>query len=108
MLRLLVLVLLVLLIWVLLSALLTWLRATAAASRSPSARRNRGASGPGPAERLLRCATCGVRVPESRALPAAHRGHAGGDAAWQAGGHAADGVAYCSEACRRQAMRDSA
>jgi len=100
MLRLLVLVLLVLLIWVLLSALLTWLRVAAAASRPASARRHQGASAPGPAERLLRCATCGVRVPESRALPAAHPPHATG--------HAAGGTAFCSEACRRQAMRDSA
>jgi hypothetical protein len=86
----------VLLIWVLLSALLTRLRAVTAASR-PSAR-HAGSRPQRPgraAERLLRCATCGVRVPESRALLAG-------------GGRQTSGTAFCSDACRRQAMRDSA
>jgi len=100
MLRLLVLVLLVLLIWVFLSALLTRLRIALSASRPTAGRSGPGAATGRPAERLLRCATCGVRVPESRALPAFHRRHAAA--------HAADGTAFCSEACRRQAMRDSA
>jgi hypothetical protein len=80
MLRLVVLVLLVVVVWMLLAALLERLR--------QQGRRAAGAAGGGsvgPAEPLVRCATCGVRVPRSRALPAP------------------GGAAWCSPACRRQA-----
>jgi hypothetical protein len=98
MLRLLVLVLLVLLIWIFLSALLARLR-IALSAPTPEARRRSARSAAGTsrsAEHLVRCSACGVRVPQSRALPApGARG-------------ATEGAAFCSEACRRQAVRDSA
>jgi hypothetical protein len=91
-LRLLALLVIALLIWMLLRRLLGYLLPAAPPVRR-TGRRSTGA--PRPAERLLRCEACGVRVPESRAL----RGRTS----------TADGDAvYCSEACRRQAVRDSA
>ncbi|HMB53641.1 MAG TPA: PP0621 family protein [Thermoanaerobaculia bacterium] len=87
MLRYFALLLLALLIWMLLRRLFAYLLPAAPPVRR-TGRRSAGAARP--AERLLRCEACGVRVPESRALSA------GGDAV------------YCSEACHRQAVRDSA
>jgi uncharacterized protein len=81
MLRLVVLVLLVVVVWMLLAALLERLRQQ---GRGAAGTARRGGAA-GPAEPLVRCATCGVRVPRSRALPAP------------------GGGAWCSPACRRQA-----
>lgn len=93
MLRLLVLLLLALLIWMLLDRLLALVASPAPRRRARPGDDGRTGGGRGetrPAERLVRCGTCGVRVPESRVLPATA------------------GAAYCSEACRRQAVRDTA
>lgn len=86
MLRFFALLLLALIFWMLLSRLLAYL-----APAPPRDRRGAGARGVGrrPAEQLVRCAACGVRVPESRALAAA-------------------GGVYCSPSCRRRAYRDTA
>jgi uncharacterized protein len=80
MLRLLVVVLLIVLVWLVLSALLERLRAP---DGGRGGNRRRGAGGP--AEPLLRCERCGVRVPRSRSLPAP------------------GGGVFCSPACRQAA-----
>ena len=82
MLRLLVLVLLVVLVWLVLSALLERLRTP---DRGSEGGRRGGAVGP--AEPLLRCERCGVRVPRSRSLPAP------------------GGGVFCSPACRQAARK---
>lgn len=92
MLRLLALLVVALLIWMLLRRLFAYLLPAASPVRRTG---RRSTAAPRPAERLLRCDACGVRVPESRALP---------KGALPAGG----APVYCSEACRRQAVRDSA
>lgn len=86
MLRLLALIILVLLIWMVLSALLTRLRGGGA--RRGGSRPVEKAGPPG--EPLLRCESCGVRVPASRILPSA------------------GGEVFCSEDCRRRGPRTSA
>ncbi len=90
--RLLVLILLAILVYLLVSALL---RRLSAAAGMGGRRVGKGAPGRGSArgsargESLVRCAACGVRLPESRALPAPARGRGGG-------------AVFCSEDCRRQ------
>lgn len=84
MLRFLALALLVLLIWMALSALLERVRRAAGGGTGPS----RGRSAPvsrAPGEPLVRCESCGVRIPASRVLPGTAAG------------------VYCSEECRRRA-----
>lgn len=82
-LRYLALAILVLLVWYFLSRLLREVRRSLAGEDRDAVRGGRGdAGGAAPTERLLPCAACGVRVPESRML---------------AGG----GQRYCSAECRR-------
>jgi|GEM_PF-1335857 len=94
--RLLVLILLAILIYLLVSALL---RRLSAAAGIGGARVGKGAPGQRPTasptrgEALVRCAACGVRLPESRALPASAKGPGGG-------------AVFCSEDCRRQGGHD--
>lgn len=80
-LRYLALAILVLLVWYFLSRLLREVRRSLAGP-DRDAVRGRGGDVGGSTERLLPCAACGVRVPESRML-------------------AAGGARYCSAACRR-------
>jgi hypothetical protein len=90
--RLLVLVALAVVIWIVLNALLRWLRGALAAriqSQVRGGQRGPAAAPPRTTDRLVPCATCGVRVPAARAIPA------GGGRVW------------CSEACRRQAAAAS-
>ena len=90
--RLLALILLAILVYLLVSALVRRLSVAAGIQgrRRPGHRRPPGAGAPrGPArgEALVRCDACGLRLPESRALPAA-AGRGGG--------------VFCSEECRRR------
>lgn len=92
MLRLLILVALVLLVWMILDAAVRRVAGAAGRGGTPGARTGPGRPPvPPAADRLIACATCGVRVPERRALAA-------GDGS---------GGAYCSEACRRAAAAAS-
>lgn len=78
---------LVLLAWYFLSRLLVEVRAALSGhDAGRGAVRGAGATGDGHAERLLPCAACGVRVPESRMLT--HGGER-----------------YCSPECRRHGPR---
>jgi len=83
MLRFLAFLIVVLLLWMLLSAVLQRLRRGAARSTGHQARQ--GGADAAPVEHLVRCEECGVRVPQSRALPAP------------------GGAVFCSEACRHRA-----
>jgi len=87
MLRFLAFLVVILLLWMLLSALLERLRR---AARSTGQQDRPGGAGAAPVEHLVRCETCGVRVPQSRALPAP------------------GGGAFCSEACRQREHGGSA
>jgi len=85
MLRLIVLAVLLLVVFWLVSR---WLVQT-----TPAPRRDAGSRPPpSPPEPLLRCSACGVRVPESRAVPAGQGGAS----------------RVCSEGCRRRAEARSA
>ena len=86
-LRYLALAVLVLLVWYFLSRLLVEVRAALSGhDAGRGAVRGGGARRGGHAERLLPCAACGVRVPESRML--SHGGEV-----------------YCSPECRRHGPR---
>lgn len=86
-LRYLALAILVLLVWYLLSRLLREVRRSLAGEGRDAVRGRGDAGGTAPTERLLPCAACGVRVPESRML-------------------AAGGARYCSAECSRAAASE--